>query len=129
MIREIVVVTLVFLAGITVVLNFMPGSLTGDEELIKVVAMCDSVFVNDDDEIVFSIRNMSDELFYIDRDLDNHELGSLREKCSQQVVTLMFYEPGLIANALQNSHRITKVERNSQTIYSSETLRKGLTPR
>ena len=42
MMKEIFVATLVVLAGVMVVLNFMPRSLTGEEELIRVVAMCDS---------------------------------------------------------------------------------------
>lgn len=128
MMKDFVVATIVIMAGIIVVLIFMPGSFTGGTEDLKIVGMCDSVYVNDDGDVEFCIRNKSDELFYIDRPLSEGEVYQLREKCSKEVITLVFYEPGLIAKALEDSHRITRVEQNERIIYSSGTAM-GITPR
>jgi hypothetical protein len=119
MMKEMIVATLIFIGGVFVVLAFMPGSLTRDGETVKVVGMCDSVFVNENDEIQFSIRNKSDELFYIDRTLHANEILMLKKKCSGEVITLVFCEPGLIANAIRSSHRVTRVDLNERTIYSA----------
>mgnify|MGYP001815056834 CR=1 FL=1 len=114
-----IVATLIFMCGVFVVLTFMPGSLTRGAEIIKVVGMCDSVFVNEDDEIQFSIRNKGDELFYIDRTLHPSEFQLLKKKCSGEVITLVFYEPGLIASSIRSSHRVTRVDLNEQTIFTA----------
>jgi len=105
---------------ILIAYSFRPVVINKNTTLETVRVRCDSIYIDNNEDIIFVLINKEDELFYI-----NHgkyrmtDYKYLKKNCELQVLKLEYLNHWSLFNLRNKVHPLVKVSYNENEIWSA----------
>jgi hypothetical protein len=111
---------------ITIILiaySFRPVIINEDTVFEKIRVRCDSIYIDKNEDIVFVLKNMEDEHYYINRGKYRMmDYKYLKQKCESQVLKLEFLNHWSLFNMSNRAHPLVRISFNEKEIWSAMTI-------
>ena len=109
-----------FVIGVAVIIQSFRPAVDSRKEACKIATvMCDSVFFDEKNNIIFAVRNKSGEQFYIDEAAaQGLDVIAMNKQCKLNVLSIEYVEGWSILNINGNNHRLSRVHCNDKLIWT-----------